>query len=397
MLFAGGKPLLIWARIRAADDTCAGDLVGSRVPPRFEVRRPHVERHEVVAEDRFEPASRLRRRENPTRGYSARDRRRNSSAWPPRPRRLSTVSLVWITSIDDKLSAMEVDLLTVGDAFEELIFFGLSRLPRPGEELTTQNLARSFGGGAVLTGLAAARSGAIRCRVATALSSWAQRLLRGKGLIVSNLREPREPHAVTVALSTAGERSFVTFRGGNDALEPRYLRMIARPRARHVHFAFQPRRCRAWLRPMAELRERGVTTSWDFGYSDRLAGAAGLVELAGAVDFVSFNEREARLYSGASTLARATTFWRQRTRHTILKLGARGAQLLVPDGTLSAAAERIKVVETTGAGDAFNGGFLRGLLLGQPLAACLRTGIAASAASIRAPGGAVGLGKRVRV
>jgi sugar/nucleoside kinase (ribokinase family) len=291
---------------------------------------------------------------------------------------------------------MVVDLLTVGDAFEELIFFSLPRLPRPGEELKTQNLARSLGGGAVLTALSAVRAGpSLRCQVVTALNPWAQRLLRREGLQICNLRQPREPHAISIALSTPADRSFVTFAGGNDALEPRLLRALARKRARHVHFAFQPRRCRTWLRPLAELRAAGTTTSWDFGYGEALTRDRGLAELAGAVDFLFLNEQEARLYSGASSFARATAHWRQRVRHTVVTLGARGAQLIGPDGVLSAPARPFAAAETTGAGDAFNGGFLHALLTGQSLADCLRIGVATSAKAIRTPGGAVGLAKRV--
>jgi sugar/nucleoside kinase (ribokinase family) len=288
-----------------------------------------------------------------------------------------------------------VDLLTIGDAFEELIFFGLPRLPRPGEELKTQNLVRSLGGGAVLTALSAVRAGRrLRCQVITAVNPWAQRLLRREGLMVHNLREPHEPHAISIALSTPGERSFVTFAGGNDALEPRLLRALPRRRARHVHFAFQPRRCRTWLRPLAELRAAGTTTSWDFGHNEALAGDRGLAELAGAVDFLFLNEQEARLYAGASSFVRTTAYWRQHARHTVVTLGARGAQLIAPDGVLTAATRPFAAAETTGAGDAFNGGFLHALLMGQPLAACLRIGVAAAAKAIRTPG-AVGLAKRV--
>ena len=40
-----------------------------------------------------------------------------------------------------------VDLVTAGEAFEDLIFSGLSRLPRAGEEIRTSRFARTVGGG----------------------------------------------------------------------------------------------------------------------------------------------------------------------------------------------------------------------------------------------------------
>ena len=52
-----------------------------------------------------------------------------------------------------------IDLLTVGEAFEDLIFLGLERLPRVGEEVKTSAFVQTVGGGAVITGIAAARLG----------------------------------------------------------------------------------------------------------------------------------------------------------------------------------------------------------------------------------------------
>jgi hypothetical protein len=38
-----------------------------------------------------------------------------------------------------------VDLVTAGEAFEDLVFFDLSRLPGPGEEVKTARFTRTIG------------------------------------------------------------------------------------------------------------------------------------------------------------------------------------------------------------------------------------------------------------
>ena len=43
-----------------------------------------------------------------------------------------------------------LDLITAGEAFDDFVFHGLARLPRAGEEIKTDRLARSPGGGAVI-------------------------------------------------------------------------------------------------------------------------------------------------------------------------------------------------------------------------------------------------------
>ena len=61
-----------------------------------------------------------------------------------------------------------IDLVTLGEAFEDLVFLGLSRLPSPGQEEKTSRFLRTIGGGAVITAVAAARLGT-RCRVVSGI------------------------------------------------------------------------------------------------------------------------------------------------------------------------------------------------------------------------------------
>src|SRR6266699_3440046 len=160
--------------------------------------------------------------------------------------------------------------MIAGEAFDDLIFSGLADLPESGQEVKTDAFARSPGGGAVITAVAAARLG-LRCGVASGLGDAAVRLLENEGVSVRNLRRRAEPTAITVALSTRHDRRFVTFNGMNDRLPGRIRRLLPRIRARHVHLALNPGRCRPWIAALAELRRRGITTSWDFGWNPSLA------------------------------------------------------------------------------------------------------------------------------
>jgi sugar/nucleoside kinase (ribokinase family) len=194
---------------------------------------------------------------------------------------------------------------------------------------------------------------------------------------VTNVRRARERHAVTVALSTTTDRSFVTFDGVNRALEPRLLRAARRQRASHVHFALAPVRIERWIRLVNRLRASGVTTSWDFGWNPSLRRRRGLGSLIAAIDLVFLNQAEAALYARS----------RRRAKNTVIKLGSRGSRWLSRTVDISVPAPRVRAVDTTGAGDAFNGGFLTGYLEGRPPRECLRLGNLAGAQSTRALGG----------
>ena len=277
-------------------------------------------------------------------------------------------------------------LLCAGESFDDLIFLDLERLPRAGEEIRTGRHVATIGGGAVITAVTAARLG-LRTRVVSALSGSAVTRLRAEGVSFTNLRMPGEAPALTAALSTARDRSFVTFTGVNDRLDSRLYAMRARLRAPHVHFAFAPLDCHRWAGVVRRLRAQGAVTSWDFGWNDRLARAPGFRELLGALDYVFANKSEALMYARARSLASAAARWRRWTRQTVIKLGAAGSRWISQDRDLLVPVRRRTPVDTTGAGDAFNAGFLVGLARGLPPRACLRLANDAGAASTQHAGG----------
>lgn len=286
-----------------------------------------------------------------------------------------------------------LDLVTVGEAFQDLIFVGLPRLPKAGEELKTARFVSTIGGGAVITATAAARLGA-RTAVISGLSAEAARRLRADGVRVVNLKRASEAHAVTVALSTVRDRSFVTFNGVNDRLQRRLPAAIARQRARHMHFAFSPDDCRRWTRILERLHAQGVTTSWDFGWQPSLRSQAGFAALVGSLDFVFLNEAESALYARARRPGSAIAFWRRASRNAVIKLGKRGSRWVAGAVDLQVPAPAVRAVDTTGAGDAFNGGFLVALLRGRSPRACLHAGNFVGARSTLAAGGIGSLPRR---
>jgi sugar/nucleoside kinase (ribokinase family) len=290
--------------------------------------------------------------------------------------------------------AARFDLICVGEAFEDLIFYGLPRLPRLGEELKTSSFTRTLGGGAVITCVAAARQGLRTC-VVTSLAPSAAQILRADGIVVRNLRRPGESGALSVAMATGGERSFVTFEGSNPGLESRVLGFLGKsPPSRHVHIALTPSACEHWIPVLGRLRRRGVTTSWDFGWNEALPRDPFFLPLVAELEFLSVNAKEARHYAGTSTMERAVTFWSRHARQVLVRRGAEGCQWSFGSARARARAPRVRAVDTTGAGDAWNGGFLAAFLNGRPIKECLRLANEVGAASTTAPGGLDGVPQR---
>ena len=129
--------------------------------------------------------------------------------------------------------------------------------------------------------------------------------------------------------------------------------------------------------------------SFDFGWSRSLSLHSDLPALMDVADLVFVNELEAPLYARADALDDAYPILRGRQCTVIVKLGSVGSRWLRagPEGDMVMPAPRVEPVDTTGAGDAFNAGFLSAWLRGSVPAACLATGNTVGAASTRAAGG----------
>jgi hypothetical protein len=277
-------------------------------------------------------------------------------------------------------------LLCAGEAFEDLIFAGLERLPELGEEIKTDHFTATIGGGAVITAVKAARLG-MRTQLISALSDAALTRLKKERVQITNLRKKNEPHAITAALSTDTDRAFVTYNGVNARLEERLSRIIPKVKTSHLHLCFYPHDCHQWTAIVSKLRRRGVTTSWDFGWNEPLTNERGLTDLIDALDFVFVNEREACLYTGESSLEASIPQWRERQAITIVKLGEAGAVWLAPDRDIHMPAPQVTVVDTTGAGDSFNAGFLVAWMNGKTPEQCLAAGNKVGSDSTRRAGG----------
>lgn len=289
---------------------------------------------------------------------------------------------------------MAAELLCFGETFDDFVFHVLSHLPRAGEEIKTEHFLRTVGGGALITACAAKRLGT-KTRVVSALGPDATVRLDREGVSYRNLMKEGEGPALTVALSTALDRSFVTFEGANRFVEERILAVLREERARHFHGALYPRRPFDWKALLTELRRSGATSSWDFGYNPGLVSdpesRTAFEELLGGIDLLFLNETEAKLYSGRSRLDDALAFFGEHAWTTVVKRGAMGCSWVSEDGAGASPGVAVEACDTTGAGDAFDGGYLHARLAGHPIETCARTANRVGALSTRRPGGIDGL------
>lgn len=291
------------------------------------------------------------------------------------------------------------DVVVVGEIYVDHIFTGFAEWPRPGEEIFAREYAQEVGGGGAITACALARMGrsvSLIGAVGAEDLPWLRQRLEGFAVATEGLRVGEGRSGVTVSVSTGGDRTFFTHVGENVHLEDHLSDGAVIDRilhARHVHFAM-PISMIAAQRLLPQLRSAGCTVSLDVGHHPEWLREPANRSTCATVDYLLPNEREADLLSRAGAEAYLELTRECRWRSGVVKLGSRGAAMWREDGTWTVASPEVEVMDTTGAGDAFDAGFIDGLLDGATGEECLRRGCVCGGLSTRVAGALGGLPDR---
>ena len=194
---------------------------------------------------------------------------------------------------------------------------------------------------------------------------------------------------MSVILSTASDRAILTHIGSMDRLRADQVTDELLARSRHIHVASYF--LQSALQPgLPDLFRRahalGLTTSLDPNW-DPSGKWSGFDELLQFVDVFLPNENEALAMTGSANEEQALGRLVEKCPWVAIKLGARGAIAGHGSETASSPALKLHVIDTTGAGDSFDGGFLYGFLHGWSLERALKLGTACGSLSTRKAGG----------
>lgn len=207
------------------------------------------------------------------------------------------------------------------------------------------------------------------------------------------ITDPSRPTGRCVVLVHAdGERTMVPDPGANAGLVPDDVRAEHLGPGRHLHLSgyplFGPGRAAA-RHALGAARVAGMTVSVD-------AASAGPLRAVGAEEFLGWvgtsllmfaNADEAEVLTGRADPAEAARVLATRVGTVVVKLGEHGAVCAGPYGVAVARIGPVRVVDTTGAGDAFAAGYLDAVGRGADPATALAAGNALAAVACVRLGG----------
>jgi sugar/nucleoside kinase (ribokinase family) len=223
------------------------------------------------------------------------------------------------------------------------------------------------------------------------LGELCRKRLEEAGVDVSAVRKFQgKQTGITVILPQPEKRFILTYLGvmAEMRFEDLDLQQIASARHLHLSSYFLQRA----LRPrMAELfrfaKQAGLSTSLDTNDDPDSLWGKDVLDVLKWVDVLLPNEREACCLAGVDHPERALDVLSKEVPLVVMKRGEKGAIASRGKERFEVAAPKTTAVDTIGAGDSFDAGFLHQFIRGARMEECLRYGNLAGALSTTRPGG----------
>jgi sugar/nucleoside kinase (ribokinase family) len=281
------------------------------------------------------------------------------------------------------------DAVTVGEIYIDHVFSGFLNWPQPGEEIFTRNYLRELGGGAAITACGLGRLGRRTAAfgvVGAVEGDWIKQRLSDFGVVSDGIQMRPGSSGVTVSVSVLAERSFYSYAGT--------IELLADYLSSHVHFAVPLERSVA-QQLLPDLKAAGCTVSLDVGWQPDWYLKSENLQTCREIDYFLPNRREAEYLTGREHPEEVLEGLEQLGfTHTVVKLGAEGAAIRKGGEMLQVPSPQIKVVDTTGAGDAFDAGLIDAVLDGADALHLLQRAAACGAFSTRMVGALQGMASR---
>lgn len=266
------------------------------------------------------------------------------------------------------------DVLVAGNYSLDLIFTGLPQFPELGKDVVGTGF-EMIPGEAYNSVVALHRLGV---KVGWAadfgndeFSRFALDRARQEGLDESLFVHHSQPlRRISAAASFPDERAFMTYYDP-DPFPPAAVQALAGTSARVFYlpgFYYQ------WPIEPDRLHCLGMRLVMDGNSAGATLKDPAVRKSAQSVDILLPNAAEARSLTGAADVKEALCLLAELCPLVVVKDGPGGAYTWLDGEILHSAALPVEPVDTTGAGDCFNAGFLRAWLDGLPLLDCLRWG-----------------------
>ena len=289
------------------------------------------------------------------------------------------------------------DVIAIGELNVDIILTGLKSLPELGKEIISETFSIVLGSSTAICASGLAKLGLKTSFIGkTGEDMFADIVtenLDKNGIDTSNLIIDTSINTgATIALNKGNDRALVTYLGSIEALTFEDIDKELLKETRHIHIGsfFLQHNLRPKLKELFEYAHSiGVTTSLDAGWDDTNTWDFGIWEVLKYTDIFFPNEGEAVNITGEVTTKEAIKKLSSICKNVVVKLGPKGAAGMSNGEYVEVPTfDELKPIDTTGAGDSFNSGFIYGFLNGMSLKNAMVYGNACGSISVTKIGGA---------
>lgn len=286
-------------------------------------------------------------------------------------------------------------ILVVGEINVDFVFKGCHSAPALGREVLADDFVMTPGSSAMICAMGLARLGnpvSFHGKLGTdASGTFCLQALRDAGIDTASLQPNGGLRTgVTASLSTAQDRALVTFPGAMAELRAEDIddRWLAQADHLHVSSYYLQKALRPGCRQLfARAAKAGLSTSLDPGFDPAQQWEDDLLDTLHEVDIFLPNEEELLAITGRNELNDALLAVQNGRTQTIVKRGRQGCTSLYEGHSIDVPAYSVDAIDSTGAGDSFDAGFLHAWLRDMPWRDCMRWGSACGSLSTRGIGG----------
>ena len=298
-----------------------------------------------------------------------------------------------------------LDIVVVGELNVDLILTGLSSLPEMGMCKLSKDMHFTLGSASAIFASNISRLGLDVGFIGKIgddeFGNFILNTLNKRNVDTSQIiKEKTAKTGICVSLSFPENYAMASYAGVRETLTLSDVDLEYMSRAKHLHMSsyyLQTGMQKGCVELFRKAKELGLTTSLDPDSDPSGIWDESIFEVLKYVDVFLPNENEAQRISKCNSIESALNRLNKTVKIVVIKSGDSGVWVKNHEKTYHAQVFKVNVVDTTGAGDSFNSGFIYQFYQDSPIENCILWGSACAALSTTALGGTTAFPNRLQL
>lgn len=268
-------------------------------------------------------------------------------------------------------------VLIIGNVNPDIVLIDVNEYPQMGQELWINDCKVVMGGGAGNCSIDLSKLGCstyLLSKVGT--DFFGKFLLEGFNKYNVNTQfvqvNEKIMTGMSIAITKKKERSFISFKDKQSHINFNNMSDNDLQRFSHVHLmGYNKKNSNSYIEFCKRVKALNISISADVGWDSTEKWDSSILNFLKEVDIFIPNEVEAKNYSGKENKIDALDFLSNYVDTIVIKLGGNGCIAKSKGKFFKKSSFNVQTIDTIGAGDAFDSGFIYAYINGMDIEKCL--------------------------